>query len=185
MHFAFIFSEYSRLLFPKRLWKWASTISFRKYKRKVVLLVIYLFNYDSSKSTFFMLKELRNYKRKIGENTTNILKLLFFIINVHFVTWNQLSTSRKLNFPLTSSVYFVFFRLEMQKRLKQTKAYHAFSHFVWKETTHKLLKVPAARTLFFSVYVIATTCFDECFLFCVIPEIHCFSWKFIVAPRLF
>ena len=55
MHFAFTFSEYSRLLFPKRLWKWASTISFRKYKRKVVLLVIYLFNYDSPKSTFFML----------------------------------------------------------------------------------------------------------------------------------
>ena len=55
MHFAFIFSEYSRLIFPKRLWKWASTISFRKYKRKVVLLVIYLFKYDSSKSTFFML----------------------------------------------------------------------------------------------------------------------------------
>ena len=45
----------SRLLFPKRLWKCASTISFRKFKRKVVLLVIYLFNYDSSKPTFFML----------------------------------------------------------------------------------------------------------------------------------
>ena len=45
----------SRLLFPKRLWKWASTISFRKYKPKVVLLVLYLFNYDSSKWTFFML----------------------------------------------------------------------------------------------------------------------------------
>ena len=55
MHFDFIFSEYSRPLFPKRLWKWASTISFRKYKRKIVLLVIYLFNYDSSKSTFLML----------------------------------------------------------------------------------------------------------------------------------
>ena len=55
MHFAFIFLEYSRLLFPKRLWKWASTIYFKKYKRKVALLVIYPFNYDSSKSTFFML----------------------------------------------------------------------------------------------------------------------------------
>ena len=55
MHFAFIFSEYSQLLFPKRFWKWASTVSFRKYKREVVLLVTYLFNYDSSKSTFFML----------------------------------------------------------------------------------------------------------------------------------
>ena len=45
----------SRLLLPKRLWKCASTISFPKYKQKVVLLVIYLFHYDSSKSTFFML----------------------------------------------------------------------------------------------------------------------------------
>ena len=45
----------SRLLLPKRLLKCASKISFWKYKQKVVLLVIYLFNYDSSKSTSFML----------------------------------------------------------------------------------------------------------------------------------
>ena len=45
----------SRLLLPKRLLKWANSISFRKYKRKVVLVVIYLFHYNSSKSTFFML----------------------------------------------------------------------------------------------------------------------------------
>ena len=84
-------------------------------------------------------------------------------MNLHFVTSNQLSTFRKLNLPLISSVYFAFFPLEMQKRLEQTKVYHAFSHFVWKETTHKPLKVAAARTLFSSVYVITTTCFDECF----------------------
>ena len=41
--------------FRKRLWNCASKISFRKYKQKVVLLVIYLFNYSSSKSTSFML----------------------------------------------------------------------------------------------------------------------------------
>ena len=52
---------------------------------------------------------------KIGENTTNILKLLFFIINLNFVTSNQLSTDRKLIMPLTSSVYFIFFPLEMQE----------------------------------------------------------------------
>ena len=40
-----------RLLLPKRLWKCAITFSFRESKQKVVLLVIYLFNYDSSKST--------------------------------------------------------------------------------------------------------------------------------------
>ena len=45
----------SPLLLQKRLWKCASTISFTKNKRKGVLLVIYLFKYDSSKSTFFML----------------------------------------------------------------------------------------------------------------------------------
>ena len=56
---------------------------------------------------------------KIGENATNILKLLFFIVNLHFVTSNQLSTSGKLNLSLTSSVYFVFFPLELQKRFKQ------------------------------------------------------------------
>ena len=43
----------SRLLLPKRLLKCASKIFFSKYERKVVLLVIYLLNYDSSKSTFF------------------------------------------------------------------------------------------------------------------------------------
>ena len=47
----------SRLVLPKRLLKCASKISFWKYKQKVVLLVIYLFNYDSPKSTSFMLNE--------------------------------------------------------------------------------------------------------------------------------
>ena len=36
------------LLFPKNLWKCTSTISFWKCKWKVVLLIIYPFNYDSS-----------------------------------------------------------------------------------------------------------------------------------------
>ena len=49
------FKNASRLLLPKRLWNCARKISFRKYKQKVVLLVIYLFSYSSFKSTFFML----------------------------------------------------------------------------------------------------------------------------------
>ena len=55
---------------------------------------------------------------KIGENTTNILKLLFFTINLHSVTSNQISTYRKLNLLLTSSIYFVFWPLEMQKKTR-------------------------------------------------------------------
>ena len=112
---------------------------------------------------------------KIGENTTNISKLLFFTINLHFVTSNQISIYRKLNLPLTNSIYFVFLPLEMQKRLKQTKVCHAFSYFIWKETTHKPLKVAAAKSLFSSVYIIGTTCFDECFSFYVITRRHYFS----------
>ena len=55
---------------------------------------------------------------KIGENTTTILKLLFFVINLHSVTSNQISRYRNLNFPLTSSIYFVFLPLEMQKKTR-------------------------------------------------------------------
>ena len=54
---------------------------------------------------------------KIGENTTNILKLPIFIINLHFVASDQIFTYRKLNLSLTSSIYFVFLPLEMQKTL--------------------------------------------------------------------
>ena len=94
-------------------------------------------------------------------------------------------TYTKLNLPLTSSIYLVFLSLEMSKRLQKTKAYHAFSYFVLKETTYKPLKVAAAKTFFFSVYVVGTTCFDECFLFYVITGRHYFSKKFIVTLRLF
>ena len=121
----------------------------------------------------------------INENTTNILKLMYFTVNLPFVKSNQISTDRKLNLPLTSSIYFVFLPQEMQKRLKQTKVYHAFSYFIWKETTHKPLKVAAAKTLFSSVYVIGTTCFNECFLFYVITGRHYFSWKINVNLRFF
>ena len=55
---------------------------------------------------------------KTGKNTTNILKFLFFIINLHSVTSIQISIYiyKNLNLPLTSSIYFVFLPLEMQKK---------------------------------------------------------------------
>ena len=42
----------------------------------------------------------------------------------------------------------------MEARLKQTKVYHTFFYFVWKEKTHKPLKVAAAKTIFSSVRVL-------------------------------
>ena len=113
------------------------------------------------------------------------LTLLFSTINLHFVTSNQISTYRKLNLPLTSSNNFVFLPLEMQKRLKHTKVCHMFSYFIWKTTTHKPLKVPTAKSLFSSMYIIGTTCSNECFSFYVITKRHYFSWKFIVTLILF
>ena len=56
MYFAFIFSEYIKIISSKdETTKCERTISFWKCKWKVMLLLIYLINYNSSKSTFFML----------------------------------------------------------------------------------------------------------------------------------
>ena len=105
-------------------------------------------------------------------------KLLFFTINLHFVISNQIPAYRKSNLPLKSDSYSAL-PLDMQGRLKQIKVYHAYSriifYFVWKETMHKPLKVPAAKALFSSVYVIGTTSFGERFLFYVTTERRYFS----------
>ena len=62
----------------------------------------------------------------IGGNTTNILKLLLFTINLDFLTSNQISPNRKPNLSLTSSIYFVCLPLEMHKKLEQIKVYQQF-----------------------------------------------------------
>ena len=112
---------------------------------------------------------------KIGENTTSISKLLFFTINLHLVTSNQISTFRKLNLPLSSSIYFVFFPLEMQKKSQADKSMPSDFLLCLKRKTHKPLKVAATNSLFSSVYVIGTACFDEYISFSVITKRHYFS----------
>ena len=57
----------------------------------------------------------------------------------------------------------------MQRRLIQTKVYYKLFYSIKKETSHKPLKVVAAKKSFPSVYIIDTSCF-ECFLFHVINE---------------
>ena len=52
-----------------------------------------------------------------------------------------------------------------------------------KKTSHKPLKVAAAKKSFPSACTTDTTCFDECFLFHVIYERHYFLCKFIVTQR--
>ena len=55
MYFAFIFSECILITPSEEALNVCEHNFFQKYKRKVVLLVTYLFSYDSSKPTFFML----------------------------------------------------------------------------------------------------------------------------------
>ena len=89
--------------------------------------------------------------------------------------------------PPTSSIYFIFLPHEMQRRLKQTIVNHAISYFIsylsYFRNDPRTAKVAAAKTK--RVYVIGTTCFDECFVFYVITGRHYFSWKFIVTLRFF
>ena len=103
---------------------------------------------------------------KIGENTTN---LLFFKINLHCGTSDYRSTCGKLNLVPVISNFFVFSSREMQRRLMQTTVYTtSFPYWVSKEASHNTLKVAAAKKYLPSVFIIDTTCFDQCFSFHVI-----------------
>ena len=75
--------------------------------------------------------------------------------------------------------------LSKQRTLIQTKVHFKFCYSVRIETTHKPIKVAAAKNNFSSVYVIDATCFDECFLFHVIAGSHYFWQKFVVTLRFF
>ena len=72
----------------------------------------------------------------------------------------------------------------MQKRLTQTKVYYKFFNSVSKEASHKPLKVAAAKNYFPSVFILDTTCFDECFLFYVVTGSIIFLHEFYVTQRL-
>ena len=62
----------------------------------------------------------------------------------------------------------------MQRKLLQKSIVQVF-YFLRIETTHNLSKVAAAKKVLSTVYVIDTTCFNECFLFHVITRRHYFS----------
>ena len=66
--------------------------------------------------------------------------MLFFTINLHFVTSIQKPTYRKTNLALTNRSHLVFVALETQERLKQTKVYHTFFTFSEKKPIKNLQK---------------------------------------------
>ena len=102
---------------------------------------------------------------QIGESMTNILKLLFFTVNLHFVKSKQISTYRKLNFPFPSSLFSLLTCRNAKRTQKDESKLLVLLLFRKETIPRQTLKVAAAKTLFSSVYVIDTTCLDECFLF--------------------
>ena len=77
----------------------------------------------------------------------------------------------------------IFSSRESQRRLIQTKVYYKLFRSVWKETSHKPLKVGAGKKSFPSVYIIGKTWFEECFLFHVITGRDHFLHRFSVTQR--
>ena len=71
------------------------------------------------------------------------------------------------------------FRLLTSRNAKETQTDQSMPRIfllcLKRNDPHKPLKVAAANILFSSVYVIGTTCFDECFSFYVITKRHYFS----------
>ena len=93
-------------------------------------------------------------------------KIIFRKHNQHFkllssrkiYTWNQISTCRKPNLSLTSSIYLVFLPLEIyhrRNRLKQTKIYHRFLFFTLSENKRPTnLKSGSWESFFSSVMLL-------------------------------
>ena len=94
-----------------------------------------------------------------------------------------MSTYGKLNLLPIKSIYLVFSSRKRQIRLIQIKVYCKFFCSVWKETSHKPLKVTTAKNTFPNMYIIGRTCFDLCFLFHVITGKHYFLRKFSSTQR--
>ena len=94
-----------------------------------------------------------------------------------------MSTYGKLNVLPIKSIYLVFSSRKRQIRLIQIKVYYKLFYSVWKETSHKPLKVTTAKITFPNMYIIDRTCFDLRFLFHVITGRHYFLRKFSSTQR--
>ena len=64
-------------------------------------------------------------------------KLVFFTINLHFITSDQVSKYRKLTLPLTGIIYLFDSLRNAQKRFKQTKV-NRYATFSEKKRPTKL-----------------------------------------------
>ena len=112
---------------------------------------------------------------KIGENTTNISKLVFS--QYIYTSSHQTKYLHIENWIcLPQAEFFCLTSRNAKKILKQTKVVltrndpQTFKSGICKKSS--------------PVCVIGTTCFGKCFPFYVITKRHYFSWKFIVTLKL-
>ena len=134
-------------------------------------------------------KELRNYKRKLFLcQPQKLAKTQPTFQNCCFSQYIYTSSHQTKYLHIENWICLsqaVFFCLLTSRNAKKTQTDQSMPRVFLQETTHKPLKVASAKSLFSSVYVIGKTCFGECFSFYVITKRHYFSWKFIVALKLF
>ena len=113
---------------------------------------------------------------KIGENTTNISKLLFFTtINLHFVTSNQITTFRRLNLSPSSSIYFVFVTSINAKKTQKDQSMPRVFLLCLKRNDPQTFKKGSYKHSSLQCVCYCTACFDKCFSFFVITNRHYFS----------
>ena len=104
------------------------------------------------------------------------LQLLFFKINLHSGTSNQISTYGKPNLLLINSNYLVFFSLEIQKRFMDScRPIRILQvlYFVWKKKNKK------KQTLTHKPSKVA--CTEKCFFKCVCYWYNTLQWIFFVS----
>ena len=97
------------------------------------------------------------------------------ILTISMFKWcNKQFSSKRFSKNILITLLVIF--ITTQKFYAVFMIFYAVRQFLWKliilcslgaltETSHKPLKVEAAKNSFPGVYIIDTTCFDECFLF--------------------
>ena len=106
---------------------------------------------------------------KFGENTINILKLLFFEAYLHFGISNLLSTYRK-----TSPIQFSFGLIFSWNPNKSHTDQYNTSFLLSLKRNDSTFKNSNWINFFSIVHVMVTTYLDKCFLFHVITGSYCF-----------
>ena len=120
---------------------------------------------------------------KRGGSTPTYFKLLFLKKQIHSGASEQMPIYGKLDLLPIKCIYLVFSSRERQRKFIRTKVYYKLFYSVWKEASHKPLKVAAVKKSFPSMYIIGKNYSNLCFLFHVITGRHYFLHKFSTTQR--